>query len=108
MSPWSRASSLTQNATWVDLKGKDAVPETVHHTMVTVDPATEPGGWAELKPQAPTDNLHALDDLGGGGGKSKEAESEVGRDLVDWACSRSIDEAARDRLKHSFHYFENE
>lgn len=78
MSPWLSASRLTQNATWVDLKGKDAVPETVHHAMVMVDPASEPGGWAELKPQAPTDNLHALDDLGGGAGKSKEAESEVG------------------------------
>jgi ATP-dependent RNA helicase DDX1 len=24
--------------TWVDLKGEDAVPETVHHVVVMVDP----------------------------------------------------------------------
>lgn len=78
VSPWSSAGRLTQNAIWVDLKGKDAVPDTVHHAMVMVDPANHPGGWAELEPPAPTDNIHALDDVSGDGGTGKEAESEVG------------------------------
>ena len=34
------ADYLTVNATWVDLKGKEAVPDTVHHALVLVDPAS--------------------------------------------------------------------
>lgn len=29
---------MCHHPTWVDLKGKDAIPETVHHTIVRVDP----------------------------------------------------------------------
>lgn len=32
---------ITTNATWVDLKGKDAVPETVHHVIYPIDPTLE-------------------------------------------------------------------
>jgi hypothetical protein len=50
------------------LAGKDAVPETVHHAMVMVDPASEEhAGWAKLEPPALTDNLHTLDNVGTGG-----------------------------------------
>jgi len=35
---------ITENATWVDLKGKDAVPETVHHVVYFIDP-TESLPW---------------------------------------------------------------
>ena len=52
------ADFLTVNATWVDLKGKEAVPETVHHALVLVDPATE--DVESLSPAAPTDRLHSL------------------------------------------------
>ena len=34
--------------TWVDLKGQDAVPETVHHVICYVDPATDTS-WQSLK-----------------------------------------------------------
>jgi len=67
------AGRLTQNATWVDLKGKDAVPETVHHAVVVVDPATEPGTWAALEPRVATDNMHALDDL-----NNKDTDTNTG------------------------------
>lgn len=52
------ADSLTVNATWVDLKGKDAVPETVHHALVLVDPTTT--DVDALEPRAPTDRAHSL------------------------------------------------
>ena len=32
------AKTLCHNATWVDLKGKDSIPQTVHHLVVEVDP----------------------------------------------------------------------
>lgn len=53
------ADTLTVNATWVDLKGKEAVPDTVHHAMVLVDPANEPNLDA-LEPKAETDRVHSL------------------------------------------------
>lgn len=31
------ATTICQNPTWVDLKGKDSVPETVHHCVLRVD-----------------------------------------------------------------------
>ena len=34
--------------TWVDLKGQDAVPETVHHVICYVDPTTDTS-WKTAK-----------------------------------------------------------
>ena len=34
----SLAEKITQNPVLADLKGKDAVPETVDHTVIEVDP----------------------------------------------------------------------
>ncbi len=33
--------------TWVDLKGQDSVPETVHHVVCYVDPASD-SSWNSL------------------------------------------------------------
>ena len=33
----SLTKSICQNPTWVDLKGKDAIPETVHHVVYRID-----------------------------------------------------------------------
>jgi len=32
------SQTIQRFPTWVDLKGKDAVPETVHHVLVRVNP----------------------------------------------------------------------
>lgn len=37
----SLIDEITEKATWVDLKGKDAVPDTVHHVVYLVDPTKE-------------------------------------------------------------------
>ena len=34
--------------TWVDLKGQDAVPETVHHVVCYVDPLAD-AAWHNLR-----------------------------------------------------------
>lgn len=42
---------------WVDLKGEDAVPETVHHIVVTVDPQKDKS-WRNLRNRIETDGVH--------------------------------------------------
>lgn len=46
--------------TWVDLKGEDAVPETVHHVVVMVDPQKDKS-WQNLRRHILTDGVHAQD-----------------------------------------------
>lgn len=48
--------------TWVDLKGEDSVPDTVHHVVITVDPRTDMS-WSSLAKRIPTDGVHAKDRL---------------------------------------------
>lgn len=48
--------------TWVDLKGEDAVPETVHHVVVMVDPQKDKS-WENLRQHIQTDNVHIRDNV---------------------------------------------
>lgn len=48
--------------TWVDLKGEDAVPETVHHVVVNVDPQKDKS-WESLRQRIQTDGVHASDNV---------------------------------------------
>lgn len=56
------ASRLMHFPTWVDLKGEDAVPETVHHVVVTVD-SQKDTSWISLKTHIPTDGVHDRDNI---------------------------------------------
>lgn len=79
------AAKMCNRPTWVDLKGKDSVPETVHHVIVPVDPVhdrswlTPPGKGTSII-EVQTDGVHEKDKIsagsGGGGGLSKEEKSE--------------------------------
>ncbi|CAB4029365.1 ATP-dependent RNA helicase DDX1, partial [Paramuricea clavata] len=42
------ADKIMNFPTWVDLKGHDSVPETVHHVIVHVDPKKD-YSWKSLK-----------------------------------------------------------
>lgn len=44
------AEQMCQNPILVDLKGRDAVPETVDHVMVAVDPQ-EDRSWLQSEPK---------------------------------------------------------
>lgn len=48
--------------TWIDLKGEDAVPETVHHVVVPVDPQKDKT-WQSLKKRIQTDGVHNRDNI---------------------------------------------
>lgn len=56
------ADKLMHFPTWIDLKGQDSVPETVHHVVLMVDPKKDES-WKTLKPQLKTDEVHAKDRL---------------------------------------------
>ncbi len=53
------AEVLCERPTWVDLKGRDFVPDSVHHAVLRCDPAEE--RWEALQLVAPIDNAHAHD-----------------------------------------------
>jgi ATP-dependent RNA helicase DDX1 len=47
--------------TWVDLKGRDSVPDTVKHLLVPIDPTRDAALWANMRPLPPNDQVHARD-----------------------------------------------
>ncbi|XP_059471757.1 ATP-dependent RNA helicase Ddx1 [Neocloeon triangulifer] len=51
------ADRLMHFPTWVDLKGEDSVPDTVHHVVVKVDPKTDQS-WQNSGPHITTDGVH--------------------------------------------------
>jgi ATP-dependent RNA helicase DDX1 len=51
------ADAITQHPTWVDLKGKDSVPETVDHAVILADPVTDTN-WKKVVSSIPHDNIH--------------------------------------------------
>ena len=63
------AERITTHPTLVDLKGKEHVPETVHHVVVHVDPEADQS-WAsgprDGLPRPTTDDVHKHDKVGGG------------------------------------------
>ncbi|XP_050521813.1 ATP-dependent RNA helicase Ddx1 [Daktulosphaira vitifoliae] len=56
------ASKLMHFPTWVDLKGEDTVPETVHHVVVTIDPQKDIS-WTNCSNHIPTDGVHNRDNI---------------------------------------------
>ncbi|KAL3919935.1 MAG: hypothetical protein SGPRY_005448, partial [Prymnesium sp.] len=57
------AGRITQHPTFVDLKGKDSLPESVHHVVVHVDPTSNNKCQLHTLP-VPTDDVHSDDTLG--------------------------------------------
>lgn len=60
--PYPPKERLMHFPTWVDLKGEDAVPETVHHVVVTVDPRADTS-WTTFRRHVPTDGVHQKDNV---------------------------------------------
>lgn len=51
------AEKITVNPTWVDLKGKDAVPDTVDHAVILADPIADQA-WKREVARIPHDGIH--------------------------------------------------
>lgn len=93
-SPEIRALSdkIQSFPTWVDLKGKEAVPETLHHTMVRIDADADTAMLDECPDglEWPLDEVHIFEDKGRAKNKKARAESNAGiADGVDAADLRS-------------------
>ncbi|XP_066593768.1 ATP-dependent RNA helicase Ddx1 [Prorops nasuta] len=89
------AERLMHFPTWVDLKGEDAVPETVHHVVVTVDPQKDKS-WHNLRNHIETDGVHSRDHIRPGD-NTAETLSEAVKILKGEYCVRAINEHKMDR-----------
>ncbi|XP_019880521.2 ATP-dependent RNA helicase Ddx1 [Aethina tumida] len=88
------AEKLMHFPTWIDLKGEDSVPETVHHVVVKVDPQQDKS-WRDNRRQITTDGVHTADNLSYD--NSPEAMSEAVKLLKGTYCVKAIDEHNMDR-----------
>lgn len=89
------AERLMHFPTWVDLKGEDAVPETVHHVVVSVDPQKDKS-WHNLYRHIETDGVHSRDNVKPGN-NTAETLSEAVKILKGEYCIRAIKEHNMDR-----------
>lgn len=89
------AEKLMHFPTWIDLKGEDAVPETVHHVVTIVDPQTDTT-WHNIRRHLQTDGVHARDGIRPGL-NTPETFSEAIKMLKGEYCLRAIDEHKMDR-----------
>lgn len=89
------AEKLMYFPTWVDLKGEDSVPESVHHVVCIVDPR-EDQGWKAMKKHIETDGVHANDRVGPSN-NSAETLSEAVKMLKGDYAVRAIDEQKMDQ-----------
>lgn len=89
------AERLMHFPTWVDLKGEDAVPETVHHVVVMVDPQKDKS-WYNMRNHVETDGVHARDNVRPGN-NTAETLSEAVKMLKGEYCIRAIKEHKMDR-----------
>ncbi|XP_022673538.1 ATP-dependent RNA helicase DDX1-like [Varroa destructor] len=78
------ADKLMHFPTWVDLKGEDSVPETVHHVVCIVNPQKDES-WRTLSRHITTDGVHARDSKTG-----PEGLSEAIKILKGEYCIRAI------------------
>lgn len=89
------ADKLMHFPTWIDLKGEDAVPETVHHVVCIVDPQTDIS-WQNLRRHIQTDGVHAQDGIRPGV-NTPETFSEAIKMLKGEYCIRAINDHNMDR-----------
>lgn len=89
------AEKLMYFPTWVDLKGEDAVPDTVHHVVVQVDPRTDLS-WHSMRQHVNTDGVHARDNVKPGS-NTAETFSEAVKLLKGEYCVKAIDTLKMDQ-----------
>ena len=56
------SAKLCNKLQWVDLKGKEYVPDTVHHCMLECD-ALQDFAWTQLNKDIITDGAHHSDNI---------------------------------------------
>ena len=82
------AERLMYFPTWIDLKGQDSVPETVHHVVLMCDPRAD-SEWSTVQRSVQTDDVHQRDRVGPGE-NSPEAWSEAIKIMKVHYCLKAI------------------
>lgn len=82
------AEKLMHFPTWIDLKGQDSVPETVHHVVVMCDPKAD-AEWSRVQRSVQTDGVHQMDRVGPGE-NSPDAWSEAIKIMKVHYCLKAI------------------
>lgn len=82
------AERLMYFPTWIDLKGQDSVPETVHHVVLMCDPRAD-SEWSTVQRSVLTDGVHQRDRVGPGE-NSPEAWSEAIKIMKIHYCVKAI------------------
>ncbi|XP_052816444.1 ATP-dependent RNA helicase DDX1-like [Mya arenaria] len=89
------AERLMYFPTWIDLKGQDSVPETVHHCVCMVDPLKDTR-WKDLRQHVETDGVHSEDKIQPHG-TTQETYSEAVKILKGEYTVKAIEEHNMDR-----------
>ncbi|KAL1433778.1 hypothetical protein MTO96_012309 [Rhipicephalus appendiculatus] len=89
------AERLMHFPTWVDLKGEDSVPETVHHVVCMVDPRKDTS-WMNVTRHVVTDQVHERDNIRPGA-NTPETLSEAVKILKGEYTVRAIQQQNMDQ-----------
>nr|XP_037271589.1 LOW QUALITY PROTEIN: ATP-dependent RNA helicase DDX1-like [Rhipicephalus microplus] len=89
------AERLMHFPTWVDLKGEDSVPETVHHVVCMVDPRKDTS-WMNVTRHVVTDQVHERDNVRPGA-NTPETLSEAVKILKGEYTVRAIQQQNMDQ-----------
>ncbi|XP_067930064.1 ATP-dependent RNA helicase DDX1-like [Watersipora subatra] len=89
------ADKLMNFPVWIDLKGQDSVPDTVHHVVCRVDPHAM-HMWKSLTKPWKTDGVHAKDKFNPNQ-PNRETLSEAVKMMKGELMKRAIDEHHMDR-----------
>ena len=87
------ASQICQNPIVIDLKGKDSVPETVHHVTIVVDPR-EDKSWLQTSPKVVLCLFCSFGSVVGGSaalfiGEEQNGKLEDAREIEQCCCERT-------------------
>ncbi|KAI0980716.1 hypothetical protein GJ496_005693 [Pomphorhynchus laevis] len=92
------AERIMNFPSWIDLKGQDSVPETVHHCVCYVDPVKDTS-WRKLPRNlfAEDDGVHKADNLNIHSGQCKETMSEAVKLLKPLYVKYAVEKFKMDR-----------
>lgn len=89
------AEKIMHFPNWIDLKGQDSVPDTIHHCVCLIDPKTDTQ-WRNLKQKVQTDGVHATDRLNYQT-ETREMLSEAVKILKAEYCVKAIEKYKMDK-----------
>lgn len=92
------ANRLMHFPVWIDLKGEDTVPETVHHVVTLVNPVVDQR-WRSYSRHIQTDGVHATDTIDLKHGKTKSTYSEAVKIMKAEYLLQAIEEHKMERCE---------